>query len=249
VGLTERGQRRVPGLRREEVAMLAGVSVDYYTRLEQGRSISPSDAVLDSLATALRLTPAQRTHLYILARDYAPLPTHPADDSVPASAPSLLAALTIPAIVVGRGTAVIAANRLHRALTTDFFRREPRQRFFAHWLFTDAAARDLLVDWEHSARESAGILRTSFTRFPADQRLHTLVEELTAASEPFRAFWNEHDVQDPSPGQKRYRHPVVGELTLTHEVARLPDGQWMRLYWPEPGSQSERALDLLRSRS
>ena len=245
-GLIEGGQRRVPGLRREEVAMLAGVSVDYYVRLEQGRNISPSDSVLDSIAGALGLTPAQRSQLYALAGGNAPRLSAPAGDPVRPTVLKLLQVLDIPAIVVGRGTFVVASNPLHQALTADFSRREPERRFYAHWLFADPAARDVLLDWDRSARETVGVLRSSVTRFPADEQLHALVVELSDLSSDFRSLWKEHDVEDPSPGAKRYRHPAAGELTLLHEVAQLSDEHWIHLYWAEPGSASDRVLDRLR---
>jgi transcriptional regulator with XRE-family HTH domain len=245
-GLPEGGQRRVAGLRREEVAMLAGVSVDYYTRLEQGRDISPSDSVLESIARVLRLTPAQRSQLYTLVRAGAGRGT-PVEEPVRPTVVKLLVALSIPAIVVGRGTAVIASNALHRALTTDFSAQPPERRFYAYWLFAEPAARSVLLDWAASARETVGVLRSSVTRFPEDQRLRTLVDELSASSDDFLALWKEHDVEDPSPGAKRYRHPAAGELTLLHEVAQLSGEHWIHMYWAEPGSPSERALERLRT--
>jgi transcriptional regulator with XRE-family HTH domain len=246
-GLLEGGQRRVSGLRREEVAMLAGVSVDYYTRLEQGRDITPSDSVLESIARALRLTPAQRSQLYTLVGAGAGRAAPPAEETVRPTVLKLLGALEIPAIVVGRGTAVIASNAPHRALTTDFSRLPPERRFYAHWLFLDPAAQTILVDWAGSARETVGVLRASVTRFPDDRRLHALVGELSASSAEFLTLWGEHDVEDPSSGAKRYRHPVAGELTVLHEVAQLSVEHWIHMYWAEPGSPSERALNLLRT--
>ncbi|MEV7327477.1 helix-turn-helix transcriptional regulator [Micromonospora sp. NPDC093244] len=246
-GLPEGGQRRVAGLRREEVAMLAGVSVDYYTRLEQGRDISPSDSVLDSIARVLRLTPAQRSQLYALVRDGAGRETSLAEEPVRPTVLKLLVAVDIPAIVVGRGTRVIASNPLHRALTTDFSKQPFEQRFYAHWLFLDPTAQTILLDWARSARETVGVLRSSVTRFPHDRRLRALVDELSESSKEFLALWKENDVEDPSSGAKRYRHPVAGELTLLHEVAQLSGEHWIHMYWAEPGSPSAGALDLLRA--
>jgi hypothetical protein len=226
--------------------MLAGVSVDYYTRLEQGRGISPSDSVLDAVARALGLSPAQKSQLYELVRAGSRRVAAPVAHEVRPTAVKLLKALDIPAIIVGRGTAVVASNPLHQALTTDFSHRPPGQRYYAHWLFAEPAAQVLLTDWARSARETVGVLRASTTRFPADERLAALVDELNAISAAFRELWKENDVEDQSSGAKRYRHPAAGELTLLHEVAQLSDEHWIHMYWAEPGSASEDALHLLR---
>ena len=157
--------------------------------------------------------------------------------------------IMIPAIVVGRGTAVIASNPLHRALTTNFSDLPAERRFYAYWLFADPSARAVPLDWVSSARETVGVLRASVTRFPQDQRLHDLVDELSTLSLEFRSLLDEHDFEEPSSGAKRYRHPVAGELTLLHEVAQLSDEHWLHLYWGEKGSESEGALDRLRAAS
>jgi transcriptional regulator with XRE-family HTH domain len=246
-GLHETGSRRVAGLRREEVAMLAGMSVDYYTRLEQGRDISPSESVLDAIARVLQLTPAQRTQLYALVRDRGRTMPPEAADPIRPTALQLLGALSIPAIIVGRGTAVIASNAAHQALTVNFSQEPPERRYYAYWLFAEPAAQALLVDWARSARETAGILRTAVTRFPDDERLRELVHELSTLSPEFRELWSEFDVEAPSSGEKNYRHPIAGELTLMHEVAQLSDEHWIHMYWAEPGSASERALSLIET--
>ncbi|MFF5202054.1 helix-turn-helix domain-containing protein [Micromonospora parva] len=244
-GLIDGSGRRVPGLRREEVAALAGVSVDYYMRLEQGRNVSPSDSVLDSLATALRLSPAQRAQLYLLVRGRS---KHEAD-SVPGNHPNitgLLRAVAVPAIVVGRGSEVIGANALHRELTTDFDTFPLERRYYAYWLFADAGAREVMVTWEHSARETVGVLRAAVTRFPEDRRLHRLVENLNAGSPEFRELWDEHDVATPAPGVKVYRHPLIGLLALRQVAAQLADDVWLYLYWADPGTDAEATLQRLR---
>jgi transcriptional regulator with XRE-family HTH domain len=245
-GLTGGGARRVPGLRREEVAALAGVSVDYYMRLEQGRDISPSDSVLDSVSRALHLSPAQRSQLYLLVRgrhDDAHEQVRPSHVDVE----GLLLALTIPAIVVGRGTEVISSNALHRALTTDFSAYPINHRFYARWLFVGSTAPTVLTTWDRSARETVGVLRATVTRFPGDERIRLLVDELHAASPQFRELWAEHDVAVPAAGPKGFRHPFVGELILQHQVAQLSDETWMHLYWAESGSAAEEALQRLRN--
>jgi len=159
----------------------------------------------------------------------------------------LLEWLDTPAVVVGRGTAVLAANPLFDALIADFAARSATQRYYAHWLFLDPAAREMLLDWEPFARETVGVLRASVTRFPADPSLQRLVEELSAGSAAFRTLWDRHDVAAPTSGQKRYRHRVAGEMTVLHEATQLPDDQWLYLYWAERGSRSEQAMDRLRA--
>ncbi|HET7046834.1 MAG TPA: hypothetical protein VFI54_01070 [Solirubrobacteraceae bacterium] len=159
----------------------------------------------------------------------------------------LLEWLDTPAVVVGRGTAVLAANPLFDALIADFSARSARKRYYAHWLFLDPAAREMLLDWEPFARETVGVLRASVTRFPADSALQRLVEELLAGSAAFRALWDRHDAAAPTSGQKRYRHRVAGEMTVLHEATQLPDDQWLYLYWVERGSPSEQAMNRLRA--
>jgi transcriptional regulator with XRE-family HTH domain len=243
IGVSTDGRRRVPGLRREEVAQRAGVSVDYYTRLEQGR-VRPSDSVLDALARSMRFTPAQRNQLFILIRG-----KHESEEALePVSAADisgLLDAVHVPAIVVGRGTKVIAANRLHQRLTTNFDERPHETRYYAHWLFLDAAAQRLLIHWEHSARETVGVLRASAATFPNDRRLAELIAFLRSRSDPFAMLWDEYDVAAPASTPKQFHHPVVGNITLLHRAARLDEETWMHFYWAEPGSPSEQTLHRL----
>ncbi|WP_134765156.1 helix-turn-helix transcriptional regulator [Nocardioides sp. 1609] len=246
VGLDQQGIRRVSGLRREEVAMLAGVSVDYYARLEQGRDIQPSRSVLESIARALRLTDAQRSQLYALInRDLRVAPSPPCE--ITRTEAGLLGALNIPALVVGRGTAIVASNQLHRALTTNFEDKPPEQRYYIHWLFNTPAAQLILVDWARSARETVGVLRAAITQFPDDSGLQDLANDLLSSSAQFKELWDEHDVEAPSSGPKGYRHPELGVLSLQHQVARLSEEHWLHLYWAEPGSSTERVLEHLQS--
>lgn len=195
--------------------------------------------MLDAVARALLMTSAQRTQLYTLVRDD---PRHSpfAVDTVRPTAVKLLDALTIPAIIVGRGTAAVASNHLHRALTMDFLRQEPERRYYAFWLFTEPGAQEILVDWARSARETVGVLRQSVTRFPDDDRLRALVDQLSALSVEFRELWSEHDVEGPSAGAKQYLHPVAGDITLLHEVAQLSEEHWLHLYWAESGGSAAR---------
>ncbi len=203
--------------------------------------------MLEAIARALHLNTPQRAQLYTLARG-APAPNDaPPRQIVRPNVRRLLEWLDTPALIVGRETAVLAANPLFNALTTDFSARPPEQRFYAHWLFLDPAARDLLLDWDAFAAETAGVLRASVTRFPTEPSLQALVEELSTGSEAFRMLWDRHDVQAHSSGQKRYRHPVAGELIVLHEATQLPDDQWLYLYWVERGSPSEQAMNRLRA--
>jgi transcriptional regulator with XRE-family HTH domain len=249
VGLAVSGYRRVPGLRREELAALAGISVDYYVRLEQGRDLCPSDSVLDALARALRLDAVERTHLYDLARsDQAPAVVETETAALRPNVRRLLDYLDAPALVVGRGTVVLGSNALSRALMTDFDDLPPGQRYFAQWIFLDPIPRELYLDWEIPARETVGVLRRDVARHPEDSALHSLIGELSAGSAQFRDWWADHDVDTHNSGTKRYNHPIAGELTVFHEATQLHDDeQWLYLYWVEPGSRSEQAMRLLGS--
>jgi transcriptional regulator with XRE-family HTH domain len=244
------GTRRVPGLRREEVAQLAGVSVDYYVRLERGRSVHVSEAVLDAVARALRLTEDERGHLFAVARPSRgrsrPLPPQ----RVRPGLYRLLDTLTeSPALVVGRRTDVLAANRLARALYTDFDALPHRERNMSRFIFLDPVARELYPDWEDVARSSVAALHLYAGHHPDDPRLAELVGELSVRDEDFRHWWADHDVQRRTYGAKHFHHPVVGDLTLDYEalaVAGDPE-QTLGIYTAEPGSRSAEALRLLAS--
>jgi transcriptional regulator with XRE-family HTH domain len=243
--------RRVPGLRREEVALLAQVSSDYYTRLEQGRRIVPSAAVVEALARALELDGAGREHLRHLI-GATPSPTRrPAQvQRARQGLHQLLAALhDTPALLLGRRTDVLAANRLARALLTDFYALPANQRNYTRWMFLDPDARERLVDWEVQARAVVENLRLDAGRHLDDPATQTLVGELTAASPEFARWWEEHHVFQRTFGDKRFRHPVVGELTLQYETLTLPGDpdQALFLYTAEPRSQAAEALGLLIS--
>ncbi|MFD5142143.1 helix-turn-helix transcriptional regulator [Streptomyces sp. NPDC058401] len=266
------GRRRVPGLRREEVAQLAGVSVDYYTRLEQGRTLHVSDEVLDAVARALRLDATERSHLFDLARPQrapgagrAARAAVGAPGSAEAAGPQrvraglyrVLGALEdgTPAMIMGRRLEVLAANRLAEALYADF--GVPRAgtsgrggRNLARFLFLDPAARGLFADWEGAARGAVAALRFYAGRHPYDPALSPLVEELSTLDGDFRRWWAGHDVLEHTHGTKRFRHPLVGELALEYESLAFPDdpGQTLYLYTAEPGSPSDEALRTLASR-
>ncbi|MEE4545688.1 helix-turn-helix transcriptional regulator [Streptomyces sp. V4-01] len=244
------GVRRVPGLRREEVAQLAGVSVDYYVRLERGRSLHVSEAVLDAVARALRLDEDERGHLLAVARPgrgrSRPLPAQRVRKGLHRVLDTLTEA---PALVIGRRTDVLAANRLARALYTDFDALPHRERNMSRFVFLDPAARELYPDWEGVARSSVAALHLYAGRHPDDPRLAELIGELSLRDEDFRRWWADHDVQRRTFGAKHFHHPVVGALTLDYEALAVtgdPD-QTLGIYTAEPGSPSEEALRLLAS--
>ncbi|MFC5219839.1 helix-turn-helix transcriptional regulator [Streptomyces coerulescens] len=243
--------RRVPGLRREEVAFLAGVSTDYYTRLEQGRRITPSPAVVEALGHALGLDTAGRAHLRDLIGGTTAQARRPR--GVQRVRPGLYQLLDAldgePALVLGRRTDVLAANRMAKALFTDFEQLPPRHRNYARWMFLDDDARSLFVDWEVQARAAVESLRFEVGRDPDDQATTALVEELRRHSQEFDQWWEQHRVHQRTHGSKRLRHPLVGELTVEYETLTLPGDPdtTLFIYTTDPGSPSKRALDLLAS--
>ncbi|WP_210493223.1 helix-turn-helix transcriptional regulator [Patulibacter sp. SYSU D01012] len=245
------GTRRVPGLRREELARLAAVSVDYYVRLEQGRARNVSPEVLEAVAAALRLDEHERAHLFDLARpDRARQPlSAPPPQRVRPGVRRLLDTLPTPAFVVGRRLDVLATNAMTRALLCDFDALPPRERNHARWVFLDPTARERYVDWPAIARDNVAALRMDAGRWPDDPELSALVGELSVKSPEFAGWWAAHDVLRQSHGSKRYRHPVVGDLTVSYEALPVPDAdeQTLFVYTVEPGSPSERALALLAS--
>jgi transcriptional regulator with XRE-family HTH domain len=252
VGLPTTSFRRVQGLRREEVADLAGVSTDYYTRLEQGRDLSPSEAVLDALSRALELDDAGRAHLQHLARaPRTPRSPKPTVQRVRPEVHSMLDAWTMqPAFVLGRRGDVLATNALTRALLTDFDAMAYRERNLTKWILLDPAARDLYVDWAQIASEMVAILRLDAGAHPGDPRTTELVGELTMKSPEFPKWWAEHKVLDRTWGRKRFRHPVVGPLEIDYEALRLPgdDDQTIFVYRaPDRDDRSAEALSLLAS--
>jgi transcriptional regulator with XRE-family HTH domain len=252
VGIQSVGQRRVPGLRREEIASLAGMSVDYYTRLEQGRDLTPSPSVLDALARALRLDDIEREHLYSLVRPAAPpTPAGSAAGEPAAIRPGvrlLLDSIPTPAFVIGRRLDILATNRMARAMLGDFDAKPVRDRNHARWIFLDPATRDLYVDWPVVARENVAILRRDAGRYPHDTELQALIGELSVASPEFRTWWADHDVLARSYGTKRYNHPIVGPMTIQYEASALGDeDQVLYIYSVEPGTPSADAMALLGS--
>ena len=246
------GARRVPGLRREEVAQLAGVSVDYYIRLERGRTQGVSESVLEAVARALRLDETERAHLFDLAQpatSRARPRRAPSPQRVRPAVYRALDALSLPALVQGRRTDVLAANPLGYALFTDFEARPRRERNFARYIFLDEAACALYADWEYAARDTVATLHIYAGRHPEDPQLTELIGELSVHSAAFRRLWADHDVLAHTTGTKHLRHPLVGDLTLDYVVLAVendPD-QSLVILTPEPASPSAEALSILAS--
>ncbi|MVU79116.1 helix-turn-helix domain-containing protein [Nocardia sp. ET3-3] len=248
-GLRDYGRRRVPGLRREEVAQLAGVSVDYYIRLEQGRGKHVSDAVLDAVARALRLTDTERLHLYALARPHGVVDAHVAApsgayrDSVAPGIQLMLDALAAPAFVLGRRMDVLSWNLLGD-LVSGFSRVPAAQRNQARYLFLEPAAPTFYPEWETVAAETVAFLRRDAGLHPGDPKLTALVEELSAASPAFRRLWIAHPIKEKTRGAKLIHHPEVGRLEIGYETLTLPGDpdQLMVVYTAAPDSPAAAAL-------
>lgn len=252
-GITVYGERRVPGLRREEVAVLAGVSVDYYTRLERGNLGGASDSVLEAIAQALQLDDAERAHLFDLARASQPSPRARRRSSKQKVRPSvqwMLDSMTGSAAIAETGRLdALATNRLARALYSHLFDGSGRPVNFARFVFLDPYAKEFFADWDRAAKDVAALLRTEAGRNPLDRALSDLVGELSTQSQEFRGHWATHNVRLHNRGEKRFNHPVVGELELSYsrlELAADP-GLMIFAYTAEPGSKSEESLNLLAS--
>jgi hypothetical protein len=252
------GHRRVPGLRREEVALLAGVSAEYYVRLERGNATGVSDSVLDALTRALHLDGAERAHLFDLARRSSS-PTRPRRRPAPqvrAGVQRLLDAMTdVPAFVQNGRLDVLATNALGRALYCDLFDtpvgrggagRPPNH---ARYTFLDPRSADFYPDWNLAARTTVALLRAETGRRPDDRVLTELIGELTTRSATFSTLWAAHDVRRHTNGTKHVHHRVVGDLTLDYETLELPGDAGLSLisYTGAQGSASEQALRFLAS--
>jgi transcriptional regulator with XRE-family HTH domain len=254
VGLPVYGEnRRVPGLRREEVALLAGVSVDYYTRLERGNLTGVSEGVLEALARALQLNDVERTHLHHLARAaHGPTPRRRrrAQQHIRPSVQHLLDRMSgLPAFVRNGRLDILAANRLGKAFYSQHFDSPHQPVNSARFAFLDPRAQSFYVDWETVAKDMVAILHEAAGRDPYDRELSNLVGELSTRSETFRTLWATHNVRLHDTGVKAIHHPIVGEVTFTYEVMDLvadPD-LTIYAYTTEPGSKSEQALNLLAS--
>ncbi|WP_328306401.1 helix-turn-helix transcriptional regulator [Streptomyces sp. NBC_00442] len=246
------GQRRVPGLRREELALLAGVSVDYYTRLEQGRARNVSSDVLDAVARALRLDADERTHLHNLARPTTARKRPSRPQQVGAEMRQALNALTgVPAYIVGRRLDILAWNDMARALIADFPAMPAAERNMARLVFLDEAAKDLYPDWDDKARDTVANLRLDAGRHPDDPQLASLIGELSLGSDDFRRLWADHNVRGKTRGKKHFAHPQLGDLTLDYVAMRAPDDpdMTMMIYSAPPGSDATASLQLLASLS
>jgi transcriptional regulator with XRE-family HTH domain len=251
-GLPSFGARRVPGLRREEVASLAGVSVDYYRRLERGQVSGVSELVLDAIARALQLDDAERAHLFDLARAAGPVASRrsrPAKKRVRPVIERLLDQIEAPAMVSNDRKDVLAANALGRALYAPVFDSPEQPVNHARFTFLDPAAPDFYPDWERLATDLVASLRSTAGRDPYDRGLQDLIGELSTRSDEFRVRWAAHNVRFHRTGTKRLRHPLIGELELSYETMTLDADEGLRiaLYTAEPDSASQQALDLLAS--
>lgn len=246
-------RRRVAGLRREEVAQLAGLSVDYYVRLERGRTPHASTSVLDAVARALRLDRAEREHLFDLARTLeTPRSRRPAlrPQRLRPGLYELLQTIEhIPAMVIGRRLDVLASNRLARALFTDFEALAPRERNLLRFVFLDPSARSLYVHWDVIASELVASLRFDAGAHPDDPQLAELVGELCVTDEDFARWWSDHNVHRRTHGTKHFHHPIVGDLSLNYESLTPPADldQRITIYTAQADSSSADALALLKS--
>jgi PAS domain-containing protein len=251
-GLTLYGrERRVPGLRREEVALLADISVEYYTRLERGNARGVSDEVLDAVSRALQLDEAERAHLFDLAR-IANLERAPRRTATPRSVrPSIRrivdAMSTIAAVVHNGRLDILYANPIAEALYSEHLRDPVRPGNSARFLFLDPRGRTFYVDWDTVAHDVVAALHGEVGRHPYDRSLAELIGLLSTRSEEFRVLWASHDVRFHLTGTKRFHHPLVGDLTLAYETLPLPADPGLTLvtYSAEPGSSSEAALEEL----
>ena len=249
------GNRRVPGLRREEVALLAGVSIDYYTRLERGDLAGASDSVLEAIAEALQLDEAERTHLHNLARTAQAGPRRirrstARRSEVRPEIRRILDALTeVPAYLRNGRRDLLAANQLGQALYADLFAGTTRPPNLGRYLFCDARSRTFFPDWPTVARDLVAALRIEAGKNPYDRELSDLVGELSTRSDEFATLWAAQQVRFHRSGRKSFRHPVVGELELSFEALELPadPGLSLVIYTADPGSAAADGLRLLMS--
>ena len=253
-GLATYGRRRVPGLRREEVAVLAGVSTDYYAQLERGNLTGVSDSVLDAIAGALQLDEAEHAHLHDLARAANTTPHSrrrpaPKQQIRPVVQRILDGMTALPAIVLNGRLDLLAANRLGVALYSPVYADPSRPVNLARFAFLNPQATALYPHWEDAANTTVAMLRTEAGRNPYDRGLSDLIGELSTRSETFRNRWAAHNVRLHRAGAKQFHHPVVGDLRLAYEVMELSadTGLTLTAYSPEPDSPSQDGLALLAS--
>ena len=247
-----RGDRRVPGLRREEVAALAGVSAEYYTRLEKGNIAGASESVLNAIASALRLNDVEREYLFDLAvgaRSSGVGPTaQRAEPVVRPSVQRMLDAMTVPAIVQTPMQDIVASNLLARAMYAPLFENNPRPNFM-RFNYLDPRSQDFFVDWPLSRRTGAAILRFEVGRDPSNSKLAMLVAELSAASPLFKEDWARNDVHEHRTGVKSFRHPDVGVLEVAFDVFETPGDPHLRVvtYSAPAGTETAEKFVLLAS--
>ncbi|WP_370180968.1 helix-turn-helix transcriptional regulator [Rhodococcus wratislaviensis] len=250
------GRRRVPGLRREEVALLAGMSTEYYVRLERGNGTGYSEGVLDGVSRALQLDDAERSHLYDLVRAAnesglsKKKPIQPRKRAVRASLQQTIDAMsTVPVYVQNGRLDCVTMNKLGQALFSEMFRDTRPPANAARFTFLDPRSQDFYVDWEANARQIVAVLRRESGRNPYDRNTSDLVGELSTRSELFAKLWSSHDVREHRVGTKSVHHPVVGRLDLTFEAMELAGdaGLYMLVFSAVPGSPSADGLALLSS--
>jgi transcriptional regulator with XRE-family HTH domain len=253
------GNRRVKGLRREEVALLAGVSIDYYIRMERGDLAGASESVLDGVTNALQLDEAEREHLFALARSAGPTSTRrtrPSPTTVRPVVQQVLDAITeAPAWIRNARHDILALNPLARALYSPVLNSAvagataKRAANTTRFIYLDPAARDFFIDYDRMATDAAAMLRLEAGHNPHDKDLITLVGELSTQSELFRQHWASHNVKFHRTGRKRLRHPAVGELDLNFEAMELPSEPELRLniYTADPNTPTADGLKLLAS--
>ncbi len=246
-------RRRVSGLRREEVALLAGISSEYYTRLERGNATGVSEGVIDAIAHALHLDDAERAHLLDLLRSAGttrPPARRPAQQRVRSTVQRVLDSMIgTPAFVVNGRQDLLAANDLGRALYAPIYTDPVRPPNTARFIFLDPQATELFCDWDKVANDIVALLRAEAGRDPYDRQLSDLIGELSTRSNQFRVRWAAHNVRIHTSGLKRLHHPVVGDLELAFETFPLAadPSQSLLTYTAEPGSPSQHALRLLAS--
>lgn len=251
VGLRPGPRRRVKGLRRDEVAMLAGISVEYYTRLERGNAGGVSREVLDAVADALRMDDSERSHLVDLVRAVRPTPTRrkPSTGTVRPGVQQVLDAIDAPAIIRNGRLDVLASNRLGRAMYTPLFDSDVTPVNFARYLFLDSTAPTFFPDWVEACDDGVALLRSEVGRDINGRELTELIGQLSTQSEEFRVRWARHDVRSRHRGVKRLNHPLVGEIEVAQESFTFPGdpSSVLAVYTPEPSSRSQEALRLLAS--
>lgn len=244
--------RRVPGLRREEIAQLAGVSVDYYARLEQGRARHVSEPILVAIADTLRLNDTERNYFFTLATTQTKQESHPTPPPIPRVRPAIhrmLEEFNSPALVLGRGLQILAMNQLARSFLFDIEAVPARDRNLAKWIFLDPEARLRYVDWEGTAADMAAVLRAEAGANPNDRLVSDLVGELAVKSQDFRRMWADHRVSACLNGAMQIKHPDVGTIEVEYEALQVHGNQDQKLilYAAPEGSQSAEALNLLAS--